>query len=190
MPLSTEQDQILRLLRRALLDVPTSHPNPQLQQLELEVKFAWPMLRSRARVFLRSVLWQVSMVLRNVSTATWKGMGAVNFSEAGKSLSVLCLLFLVLCSFSLFCFFELTTPRLVHLNGNQQAGYGQSTLALTDVEPSAVGTTVTASIEEQEKESSSDGSFSKISAIRVSDDSSSSEHSYLLPEESAPAGTY
>ena len=188
-PLSSEQEQILRLLRRALLDVPTSHPSPQVQQLELEVKFAWPVLRSRARVFLRSALWRVSMLLRNVSTDTLQGMGAVNFGDFGTSLSLMCLLFLMLCSLSFFCFYEMTTPGLMRENIQQQFGHGHSALALTyedPTDPAAPEAPTLGEIEEKEKESSSDSSFSKVSAIRVSDESSSSEHSYLFPEEGTP----
>ena len=180
-PLSSEQDQILRLLRRALLDVPTSHPSPQVQQLELEVKFAWPVLRSRARVFFRGALWHVSLFLRNFSADTLQGMGAVNLGDSGTYMSFLCWLFLGLCSLSFICYFEMTTFGLVHENVQQQFGLGQSALALTYVEAPAAA----ALPEIEEKEASSDGSFSKVSAIKASDDSSSSEHSYLFPEESA-----
>ena len=171
------------------LCVPTSHPSPQVQQLELEVKFAWPVLRSRARVFLRSALWRVSMLLRNVSTDTLQGMGAVNFGDPGTSLSLMCLLFLMLCSLSFFCFYEMTTPGLMRENIQQQFGHGHSALALTYedlTDPAAPEAPTLGEIEEKEKESSSDSSFSKVSAIRVSDESSSSEHSYLFPEEGTP----
>lgn len=183
-PLSSEQDQILKLLRRAMLDVPTSHPSPQLQQLELEVKFAWPVLRSRARVVLRSALWQASMFFRNFSADTLQGMGAVNFGDAGTYMSFLCVVLLGLLRLSFICYVEMTTPGLMHENIQQWLGIAQPALALTDGELTAPTEAALSAIEE--KESSSDGSFSKVSAIRVSDESSSSEHSYLFPEESAP----
>ena len=93
-------------------------------------------------------------------------------------MSFLCLLFLGLCSLSFVCYFEMTTPGLVPENIQQQFGLVQPALALTYVEPSAPATAALTEIEE--KEVSSDGSFSKVSAIKVSDDSSSSEHSYLF----------
>ena len=60
--LGSEQDQILRLLRRALLDLPSTIPGAS-QRLDIEVKFAWPMMRSRFRVWLRSSFWHCSQSL-------------------------------------------------------------------------------------------------------------------------------
>ncbi len=54
--LGSEQEQILRLLRRAILDSPSSLPGAS-QRLDIEVKFAWPMVRSRFRVWVRSTFW-------------------------------------------------------------------------------------------------------------------------------------
>ena len=42
--------------------------------------------------------------------------------------------------------------------------------------------------DELEKSRSSDGSFAKVSAVRISDDENDSEYSLLLPEESASYG--
>ena len=79
--LGSEQDQILRLLRRALLDLPSTIPGAS-QRLDIEVKFAWPMMRSRFRVWLRSSFWRCSQSLAVLLDATWKGLGGGQFAPS------------------------------------------------------------------------------------------------------------
>lgn len=189
--IGSEQEQILRLLRRAIVDLPSATPASSGNHLELEVKFAWPMLRSRLRVWIRSMVWQLAQQVLWLQDATLQGLGAVNCGPLWWSAS---LLFSVLVSLFLFRFGS-SVPlgqcieiRLALLDGVAESAFEPP------IEPPVpvVSVTEQAPAPEVREESvsvssSSDGSFSKISAIRVSDDSggsSGSEYSYLLATDS------
>lgn len=192
--MGSEQDQILRLLRRALLDLPSTIPGAS-QRLDIEVKFAWPMMRSRFRVWLRSSFWHCSQSLAVLLDATWKGLGAVNLHP----LLLQCFGGLVLLAFFMFCrmvfsrFLGCATPE------QWQSNVFLAILDGAPLEPdmvapepslSAVPASEVVEIveDELEKSRSSDSSFAKVSAVRISDDENDSEYSLLLPEESASYG--
>ena len=99
--LGSEQEQILRLLRRAILDLPSSMPGAS-QRLDIEVKFAWPVIRSRFRMWLRSSFWHCSHGLAVLMEVTSKGMGAVNLNPLWLLL-LQCLGGLVVLVLFLFC---------------------------------------------------------------------------------------
>ena len=86
--IGSEQEQILRLLRRAIVDLPSATPANYGNQLDLEVKFAWPMLRSRLRVWTRSAFWSLAHKMQGLHAATLQGLGG---GQLGPS-SMECLL--------------------------------------------------------------------------------------------------
>ncbi len=192
--LGSEQAQILRLLRLAILDLPSSLPGAS-QRLDIEVKFAWPMVRSRFRVWLRSSLWHCSQGLAVLVDATWKGMGAVNlhprFLHCIGGLVVL-ILFLI-CKFLVGQFLGYVTPEqwqptllLAILDG---APPEPELTPPSPVEPTECPVPVVEIVEDElETSRSSDGSFAKVSAVRISDEENDSEYSLLLAEESASYG--
>ena len=184
--IGSEQEQILRLLRRAITGLPSATPASAANQLGLEVKFAWPMLRSRVRVWLRSAFWSPAHKFLWLQTVTLQGMGAVNWGPLCWS----ALFFLSILSFGFL--FRFGTPvalgqcieiRLALLDG---VVVEPPEIPVTPVEVPVVPLANQSEMADVLVESSSsDGSFSKISAVRMSDESgmsSGSEHSYLLPD--------
>ena len=113
--LGSEQEQILRLLRRAILDLPASSTVAGSATLELEVKFAWPLLRSRCRVWLRRLCWQISQQFLSGMVATWTGMGAVNV--ASSWFLGWAAIFAVVLSFSIVCFCKKIWSGMVLVSG-------------------------------------------------------------------------
>lgn len=183
--IGSEQEQILRLLRRAIVDLPSATPANYGNQLDLEVKFAWPMLRSRLRVWTRSAFWSLAHKMQGLHAATLQGLGAVNWGPLPWSAFFF---FSILVFGSLFqmyvplpqqCF-EIRWALLDGVIVNQPAEVPPEVDSQRAPPMDQHDVTATAA-----ETSSSDGSFSKVSAIRVSDDSgasSGSEHSYLLPD--------
>ncbi len=190
--LGSEQEQILRLLRRAILGLPASSSVAGSSSLELEVKFAWPMLRSRCRVWLRRIWWQTAQLIRSGFVVTWTGMGAVNVASSWflgwvTLFGLLCLILFVFLikTFGpkpVFVSGQCIEVRLAILDGLCDADLSPHAPPVpVDVSPSVKSPVVFSP--EQSCPSSSDGSFTKVSAVKVSDESeASSEHSYLLPE--------
>ena len=191
--MGSEQEQILRLLRRAILDLPASSTVAGSSSLELEVKFAWPMLRSRCRVWLRRLWWQLSQHLRSGFEVTWTGMGAVNVASSWFLGWVsLCV---VMVSFCIVSICRKLWSGLIYVSGQcievplaildgplVVAPSLPSPTKPADVSPS-LKSPVVQSPELSSHSSSGDGSFAKVSAARVSDESDAgSEFSYLLPE--------
>lgn len=182
--LGSEQDQILRLLRRAILDLPSSLPGAS-QRLDIEVKFAWPMVRSRFKVWLRSSFWHCSQSLAVFLDATWKGMGAVNLNPRFLQCfgGLVILVAFLLCKFLFSRYLGCATPEqwqpnliLAILDGTPPEP------SLAAPEPSYPAEPAAAVVEMLEDElekslTSSDSSFAKVSAVRISDEENDSEYS-------------
>ena len=195
--LGSEQEQILRLLRRAILDLPSSMPAAS-QRLDIEVKFAWPVIRSCFRMWLRSSFWHCSQGLAVLMEVTSKGMGAVNLNPLWLLL-LQCFGGLVVLVLFLFC--KIVVSKF--LGGDSPEQWSPSLiLAILDgpppepvvappTEPSEAATTVPVieiAEDELNQSGSSDGSFAKVSAVRISDEENDSEYSLLLQDESASYG--
>jgi len=192
--LGSEQEQILRLLRRAILDLPASTTAIGSSALEIEVKYAWPLLRSRCRVWLRSFWWQISQHLHGGLVATFQGMGAVNV--ASSWLLGWLLLLLISVAFCVLCVCKRFWSGMIFVNGqcyDVRLAILDGALVVADpipavsTEPVATSSPVKSpqlrSLEQSLSSSSGDSSFTKISAIKVSDESDAgSEYSLLLPE--------
>eukprot|EP00438_Fugacium_kawagutii_P002149 Skav219890 [mRNA] locus=scaffold841:95156:102725:+ [translate_table: standard] len=73
--LATERDQILRLLRLAVISLPSPTPTAGIRTLDLEVHVSWPVLVSKLKMFTRQLLMTWSVVL----TDTLRGEGTVSF---------------------------------------------------------------------------------------------------------------
>lgn len=73
--LGTERDQILRLLRRAVVSLPSPTPASGIQSLDLEVQISWPVLRSKVKMFVRQVVLYFAVLIED----TLRGWGAVSF---------------------------------------------------------------------------------------------------------------
>ena len=105
----------MRFLRRAILDLPASSTVAGSATLELEVKFAWPLLRSRCRVWLRRLCWQISQQFLSGMVATWTGIGAVNV--ASSWFLGWAAIFVVVLSFSIVCFCKKIWSGMIFVSG-------------------------------------------------------------------------
>eukprot|EP00434_Breviolum_minutum_P026310 symbB.v1.2.023253.t2/scaffold2112.1/size106475/3 len=175
--LGSEQEQILRLLRRAILDLPASSTVAGSATLELEVKFAKPLLRSRCRVWLRRLCWQISQQFLSGMVATWTGMGAVNV--ASSWFRGWAAIFVVVLSFSIVCFCKKIWSGMIFVSGQcfeVRLAILDGPLVVMPTPPapldsaelsSPVISPTLRSPELSSQSSSGDGSFAKVSAVRV-----------------------
>lgn len=190
--LGSEQEQILRLLRRAILDLPASTTAIGSSSLELEVKFAWPMLRSRCKVWLRSFWWSLSQHLHHGLVATFQGVWAVNVASSWLlgwltllvALVIFCLFWFCKRFWSgmIFVYGQCFEIRLAILDGVVADAIptapSEPIPSQTSLEPPQVQ-----SPEQSVLSSSGESSFTKVSAVRVSDESEAgSEYSVLFAE--------
>eukprot|EP00438_Fugacium_kawagutii_P019967 Skav222677 [mRNA] locus=scaffold1471:6935:8029:- [translate_table: standard] len=108
--LASERDQILRLLRLAVISLPSPTPATGIRTLELEVHVSWPVLVSKVKMFARQLLMQLSTLIDD----TFRGGGSVSFQW-----------WLLPCTFALLltwplwirklCFWTASTPHMVPL---------------------------------------------------------------------------
>lgn len=72
--LASEREQILRLLRLAVISLPSPTPTTGIRTLELEVHVSWPVLVSKVKVVIRQWLMQLSTMVDD----TFRGGGSVS----------------------------------------------------------------------------------------------------------------
>ena len=73
--LASEREQILRLLRLAVISLPSPTPSTGIRALDLEVQVSWPVLMSKVKMLTRNWLMTMSSVLDD----TFRGGGTVSF---------------------------------------------------------------------------------------------------------------
>ena len=73
--LGSEREQILRLLRSAVIGLPAPHPASGLRSLDLEVHVSWPVILSKMKKLSRFFLLSISLAIDD----TLRGWGTVSF---------------------------------------------------------------------------------------------------------------
>ena len=153
------------------------------------------MIRSRCKVWLRSLLWTSSQHLHRGLVATLQGMGAVNVASSWVlGWITLLVVFLAFC-LTKFCrsvwvvlvHGQCYDVRLAILDGTVVVADPTPMAPNTPSEPAFVPSALTPpqsqSPEKSVSSSSGDSSFTKVSAIRVSDESEAgSDYSVLFAE--------
>ena len=118
-PVTSEREQVLRSLRRTILELPSPNPREQQHLEALAVDVSWPLLRAKARSWARGWLCRVANWWQPDVLNTWRGEGAVEWRPCsfsfpcGTLLSwILTLCFAILVSLrNKLSFFAVFPPR-------------------------------------------------------------------------------
>eukprot|EP00438_Fugacium_kawagutii_P007848 Skav210113 [mRNA] locus=scaffold2194:68004:70151:+ [translate_table: standard] len=168
--LGSEREQILRLLRMAVISLPSPTPSTGIRNIDLEVQVSWPVIRSKLLMLSRSYMLKLS---------TW-----FDASLRGWGLSVVFSgVLLPLCFF--FGLTILSYKRDVHQVYGREAPLPLVDVDLTlDDDPSPMHSHPGV---EHDDHSGDSSSFTLLSAVEKSSDSPISEHSYLFEDGTAGA---
>lgn len=118
-PVTSEREQVLRSLRRTILELPSPNPREQQHLEALAVDVSWPLLRAKARSWARGWLCRIAAGWQTDVWNTWRGSGAVEWRPGSFSfpcgtllswILTLCLAILVTLR-NRFCYFAVFPPR-------------------------------------------------------------------------------
>ena len=189
-----ERSQILRSLRRTLIELPQPTMPVHPPSMELQVEVSWPLLKARMRTLFRRLLLDLSNRCWFWAVETFRGGGAVNE----------CFLFVtILVPPILLTFWLGVRFWLAHYSTSEEVGqcFSESFMALEDGSVNLPADDVKVSDEhtsedaelsaisehtESDGKKSSAGSFQLVSAIPVSSEGDSSPSS--LMSEVLPVG--